>query len=402
MMSLNLGIPKGALISINDMVENCVKIQPGNEVLILAQVDGLYGGDNMVDAEAISWIQTLIHQRGANSSILWIDEPAKPHAWRVPPVVLAALDGCDVIINHSFDLVIEESREFRKYLWGREKNIKMVRNFATTAPLLCTNWAQTPYELVTEIRHQTAILFKPDLPWELSDENGTQLKGYIAPPPYVPNYRWNLAWDAERLEAGPYLPWPEWVHQPVTIYNTSGIFIFDCMLSWWSRYIGISPYFNKPIRLTINNCIITNIEGGDEAEALKRFLKSMEQHFGEGVYNFDALHTGVHPQANVSEQQCPNILHRRLIEHSHSSNIHFHIGAPLPPWIPPRPGSKPFTITYPYWMHCTGDIRKSTLKVGDTLVHDRGYLTLLDHPAVKAIAAKYPGRPGVEPAPRSF
>jgi len=28
---------------------------------------------------------------GAHASVLWIDEPAKPHAWRIPPVYMAAL-----------------------------------------------------------------------------------------------------------------------------------------------------------------------------------------------------------------------------------------------------------------------------------------------------------------------
>jgi hypothetical protein len=116
----------------------------------------------------------------------------------------------------------------------------------------------------------------------------------------------------------------------------------------------------------------------------------MVERLGDGVYNFNALHFGVHPQAFVGEHQCPNILYRRLIEHMHSSNIHVHIGAP-----PPTPA-------YPYWMHITGDIRTATFRVGDTLVHDRGHLTALDNPTVRAISAKYPGRPGVEPEPRSF
>ena len=153
------------------------------------------------------------------------------------------------------------------------------------------------------------------------------------------------------------------------------------MLSWWSRYIGISPYFSKPIRLTVENCRITKIEGDDEADALRRFLTSMRERLGDGVYDFNCLHFGVHPQANVSMHQCPNIIYHRLIDHSHSSNIHVHIGAP------------PTTSTYPYWMHCTGDIQTATFRVGDILVHDRGHLMALDHPAVRAIAAKISGRP---------
>ena len=54
-MGHQLGIPKAALISIGDMLDNCAKIKPGQEVLILAYIDGLYGGDNLVDEQAISW-----------------------------------------------------------------------------------------------------------------------------------------------------------------------------------------------------------------------------------------------------------------------------------------------------------------------------------------------------------
>jgi hypothetical protein len=386
-MSNSCGIPTGAAIAINDMLDHCAKIKPGQEILILAQLDGLYGGDNLCDWEAMSWIQTAVQLRGANASVLWIDELAKPHAWRFPPVVKAALEGSDLFINNSFDLTFEEIVEFKQYLWQHQK--LMVRNFATTAPLLCSAWAQTPQELVNEIRYQAALPIKEGLHWQLTDDNGTHLEGQVLPA-YHPEHPWFKAYSTRREESGFYRPWPEWVHPPIRLANTSGVFIFDCMLSWWSRYIGISPYFNKPIRLAVENNRITRIEGGDEAETLKRYLDTMRGRLGDGVYNFNALHFGVHPQAAVAPHQCPNILYRRVIEHSHSSNIHVHVGAPEA------------TAEYPYWMHITGDIRTATFKVGDTLIHDRGYLTFLSHPAVKAIAAKYPGRPGVEPAPRSY
>ncbi len=384
-MSKNLGIPKAAAIAINDMLDNCAKIKVGQEVLILAQIDGLYGGDNLVDQEAISWIQSAIHLKGATASILWIDEPARFNKWRIHPVVKAASAGCDILINHSFDLVGEEMLELRDLL--AELKLPMIRNFATTAPLLCTAWAQTPYELVSEIRYQASLAFKAGLAFQLIDDNGTHLEGKIALPKKAPG---NVSSYSERRhDSGYYLPWPEWVHPPVCLTNVSGVFIFDCMLSWWSRYIGISPYFHKPIRLTIKDCRITDIKGGEEAEALIQFLASMKEHLGDGIYDFDHLHFGVHPQAIVGAHQCPNTLYRRLIEHCHTSNIHVHIGGPM-------------IATYPYWIHCTGDIRTATFRVGDTLVHDRGYLTTLDNPAVIEIAKKYPDRPGLSPQPRSY
>ncbi len=379
-MTAHQGIPRSAVISISDMLEQCAGVKAGQEVLLLAQLDGLYGGDNLVDTTAISWIQQAVQHRGAKASILWIDEPAQPHAWRVPPVVKAALSACDVFINTSFDLVFEEMVELKQFLW--EKQIIMVRNFATTAPLLCSTWAQTPYELVSEIRYQAAVPIKEGLPWQLFDANGTHLEGTISPA-YHKDHPWFKKYTTRRSEAGTYRPWPEWVVPPIYLADTNGEFIFDIMLSWWARYIGISPYFDKPVRLTIEDNRIKKVEGGSEAEALRRFLAAMKDRVGDGVYNFDCLHFGIHPQAAVSEAQCPHILYRRLIEHSHSSNIHVHIGAPSA-----TPG-------YPYWMHCTGDIRTATFQIGDTVIHDRGRLMVLDHPEIRKIAEKYPGRPGV-------
>jgi len=382
-MTAMQGIPRGAAIAIDDLLDHCAQIQAGQEVLILAQIDGLYGGDNLVDEQAIAWIQAGVQSRGANASILWVDEPDKPHAWRVPPVLKAALTRCDVMINHSFDLVAEEIMEFRNLFSIKNPDFIMVRNFATTAPLLCTAWAQTPHELVSEIRHQASIPFKDGIPWQLTDDNGTHLEGTVGPSemPLFPSYA------TRRFEVGGYRPWPEWVFPPIHIMDTSGVVVFDCMLSWWSRYIGISPYFEKPIRLTVEHCRIKEIEGGKEATALKKFLKEMVTYLGEGVYDFTGIHCGVHPQAVVGAHQCPSLLYRRVIDHSHACNIHFHIGAPPP------------TKNYPYWLHCTGDIRTATWRVGDTLLHDRGRLTVLNHPEVLSVAEKYPGRPGVEPEP---
>lgn len=344
------------------------------------------GGDNLVDQETIAWIQAAVQLRGAHASVLWIDEPPKAHAWRLSPMVKAAIQACDVLINHSFDLVVEENTEFRDLCFAK-KDFVMARNFATTAPLLCTAWAQTPHELVTEIRHQVSLNYKEGLAWQMTADNGTSLEGIITSP--TTEHSWAHSYTSRREEASPYRPWPEWVHPPIRIADTNGIFVFDCMLSWWSRYIGISPYFEEPIRLTIKDNTMTKIEGGKEADALSRFLASMRERLGEHVYDFSYMHSGVHPQARVASHQCPSILYRRVIEHSHSSNIHMHIGGPPP------------TDQYPYWMHITGDIRTATFRVGDNLVHDRGHLTALDDPKILEIAAKYPGRPGLSPEPRS-
>lgn len=381
-MSNQLGIPKRAVTAISDMLDNCAKVQPGMEVLILAYTDGLYGGDNYCDEQAVNWIQAVAQAKGTNASVLWVDEPGELHKWRIPPVVKEAMRGADVMINFPMDLVTEEIAEFRAYI--EEVQVRMVRNFAVTSTLLCTDWALTPHEFTRKIRYHSSEPFKHLAPFVLTDDNGTHLEGKILDPvqrPGIPGMPYNSIRDA----CGHYLPWPEWVHPPINLQDVNGEFVFSAMLSWWTRYIGIPPTWTNPIRITVKDSRMVDFKGGYEAEALKGFLKMMAEKAGDGIWKFDTIHFGIHPNAVVPEYQCPNILHKRIIDHSHTSNIHVHIG------------SQPSGPKYPYYPHITGDIRTATWKVGDSLVYDKGHLTVLDSPEVRAEAAKYPGLPTLPP-----
>jgi hypothetical protein len=372
--------PPAAAIAIADLLDECARIAAGQEVLIVAYTDGLSGGDNLVDEEAIEWIRAGVRDRGAHATILWADEQVIPHEWRFPPVIKSAMAASDVMINNTLDLSFEDLIEFKRFIWDEKK--LMVRNFATTSSLLCTAWAQTPQRLVSEIRYQAAAMIEAGAHFLLTDPNGTHLEGTVLPA-YHPDHPWFTTYAVRREEAGYYRPWPEWMHPPINVSGATGVFVFDRMLSWWSRYLGISPFFDKPIRLAVENNRILAIEGGEEAGALRRFLAFLERRTGNRADNFDALHFGVHPNASVSEEDCPSILYRRLIEHAHTSNIHVHIGGPE------------LTQDYPYWAHITGDVRHATFKIGNAVIHQDGHLTVLGHPAVKKIAAEYPRRPGL-------
>ena len=344
-------------------------------------MDGLYGGDNLVDRDAVHWIQRAVEAHGAKPNVIWIDEPAVAHHWVFPEAMRKALDESDMMVYHSFDLTTEEILDFERYATATGRTA--VRNFASTATLLCTDWALTPYELVSEIRFQAAKAIQAGVgrKFQITEENGTHLEGTILPARSgsPPTY-------AQRRGKGA-ISFPEWVHPPISLGDTSGVYVFDCMLGWWARYIGISPYFSKPIRLAVEKNRIVRIEGGSEAESLRRFLEEMRARLGDGVYGFDTLHIGVHPHAEVQPHQCPSLLYRRLIEHAHSRNLHVHIGG--------RRLRNQVTKEYPYWMHCTADIRSATFRIGDTLIQDKGRLTVLDSPEIREFAARYPGRPGV-------
>ena len=293
--------------------------------------------------------------------------------------------GCDVFINNSFTYVTEENRPLRDYF--SELGIRYVRNFATTAALLETDWAQTPSAIVDEIRHRSAEMIEVGAPFVLSDPLGTHIEGSIAPP----QHRWFPTYATRREEGGGYHPWPEWVFPPINLSNVNGVVVFDRMLSWWSRYIGIPAFFSQPVRIEVKDSLMTRIDGGEEAEAIKRFITFMEREKGiSRRYEFNTLHSGVHPHAHVTVEECPNVNYRRLIEHAHTSNIHMHLGA--------EHGEKK---AYPYWLHITGDIRHPTWRVGNKLVHQDGYMTALSSQEVLAVAARYPDAPPLPRPPHS-
>src|SRR5206468_7744732 len=50
-------IPERAAIAVADMLDNCARIQRDQHVLILSAIDGLHGGRNLVDEQAVNWIQ---------------------------------------------------------------------------------------------------------------------------------------------------------------------------------------------------------------------------------------------------------------------------------------------------------------------------------------------------------
>ena len=76
----------------------------------------------------------------------------------MPPVLKAAVAGADMLISHAFDLPFEELYELRDVM-AQHKAV-FVRNMATTAPLLDSDWAATPYELVSELRIRTAAVIQ--------------------------------------------------------------------------------------------------------------------------------------------------------------------------------------------------------------------------------------------------
>ena len=382
-------MPPQAAIAVNDLLDNCAQIQAGQHVLILAATDGLYGGWNIVDEQAISWIQAAVQQRGAHPSVLWVDMPVRrtviwpdiptrSTVWRVPPVVKNALKGADVLISHILDLSTEEElKEWPELL--RDTGLPMIRNMATTAPLLTSAWARTPHELVCELRYRTAELIVPGERWLFTHPNGTHLEGTVGPP--VQGGGQYAQWRSD----GFYRPFPEGIYPAVNPPDTEGMLVFDRLMPVWARHIGIPPEFSRPVHITVEKNHMVKFEGGPEASKLRGFFAELAKQLGEeDAYEIRAPHGGIHPCALLTPWQCPDEDYRQFIASFHPSSVHMHLGQGR------------HHADFPYSLHPSPELRGCTLTIGGKVVHDNGRLGVLDHPSVQAIAAKYPDRPGLD------
>jgi hypothetical protein len=371
-------VSQRAALAIADLLDKCAQVQPGQHVVLLAALDGLCGGRNIVDEQAISWIQAGVQQRGAYATVIWADVPLHPDVywnrtsdalpvWHLPPVVEGAIKCADIVIGHLVDLWTEgEVVGVLDVL--RERNVPYVFNMATTAPLLASAFCLTPWELAAEIRVQAAKFAPAGSRWVVTHANGTHLEGTIV-----------RGGDNTVVR---HTKFPEGVFPILVSKGVEGELIYESTGPHWARHIGMPREFSEPVRITIEQGRMKEIRGGVEAETLREFFKALSKHLGDDAYTIRGLHGGCHPHAQVSERECPDAGYRAFISHHNASNVHVHLG------------DNKDHPNYPFTLHISAELPGATLKVEDHVIFDAGRMPAFDHPEVQKIVARYPDRPG--------
>jgi len=372
-------IPQRAAIAVADMLDNCVQVQPGQHIVLLGALDGLHGGRNLVDEQAINWIAAGVQQRRAHPTIIWADMPLHPDAywsrtsddvpaWDLPPVVKSALASADVVIGQVADLW-QEGESIKMFDMLRERRVPYVFNLATTAPLLASAFCLTPWELAAEIRVQAAKVVPAGASWTITHPNGTHVRGTVLR-------------GAENTRVR-HTKYPEGVFPSLASDDVEGDLLFDSTGPHWARHIGLPHSFSAPVRITIEQGKMKDIRGG-EAETLRDFYKALSRHLGGNAYAVRGFHGGCHPHASVSERECPDGSYRAFIEHHNATNVHLHLG------------DSQKNRDYPFNVHISAELPGATVKIGEHIVYENGRMPAFDHPEVQKIVARYPNRPGTD------
>lgn len=349
----NLALMEGA--------RNCIRgycaIQPDEQVLLWTDRSG------KVDSVVIDSLAEAVQETGASLSILNTRPPVFRHGEKLSAVEEAAITNANVVI-HVFELENAASVDnvgIYRCMW--EHDVRFTSVIATTPELLASDWARFPAELHYVMWIKSARLLC-ETQGHLTDDLGTDLKMKFFPWPKGDPFRssWVKVEQATvRRPPGTWEFFPVGT-VPVCPKHVEGTLVFEFLE-------GFAGYLSEPIRLTIEDHRVTKIAGGTEAQWLTKLM---------GRYpNADYLCEfawGINPRAPLaaalSVKAPDTLLFRR------AGTYHAGIGL----W----PG-----MGVPSLLHWDGGGLEPTFRLGRQTVIDKGYLTLLDDPEVRAVAAKY-------------
>jgi hypothetical protein len=158
---------------------NCVidvgGVQEGKRVLILNLVDHLFWP---TDELVVQVLASVAQQAGAEVDVLWTmggrSGMDKGYWDAVPPITLGAIQAADIVISNT-KRIMRPQKAVREAMFQR--GVVWVRNMATTAQQLSSEWARFPLDLSDEIGKRVGDRLDQGTSWRVTHPNGTDISG---------------------------------------------------------------------------------------------------------------------------------------------------------------------------------------------------------------------------------
>lgn len=340
---------------------NCVRgycaIQADEQVLLWLDRTG------KVDSSVVEAIQAAVDEVGAPLTVLQSKAPIFRFGEKLSAVEEAAITNANVLV-HVFDLenaASVDNADIYRCMW--EHDLRITSVIATSPEIMSSDWALYPPELHYVIWTKSARLLH-ETEGHLTDELGTDLRMKFFPWPEGDPFASSWA----QVKGGKvHRPAGTWEFFPggtiaVCPREVEGTLVFELLE-------GHAGYVSEPIRITIENHRVTSIEGGEEA----RWLRDQVERHNNGNY-FSEFAWGVNPRAPLAaglKSKAPDtLLFRRAGSYHCAVGLWPGMGVPSP-------------------FHWDGGGLRATFTLGKTTVIDKGYLTLLDDPEVREVAARH-------------
>lgn len=351
-----------------NLLLNYAMIRPDEEVVILNEVDpGVE--EAVVDAEL-----TVLHSAGIKAHSLWT--PLMRNSWweDLSPVVRGAIAAADVVVQNM--VVIGKTHMLDLML---EKKVRRIRNYATRVDLMSSDWARFPIELQDMLEMKMNTRLREATSFRVTTPDGTDIAGEVAP---------RLAsWRKDtKRSGGMNVTFPPGVFRSSECENSNGVIMVNGTYPWGARRVGLpETRFAEPVRLTIEDNYVVNVEGGDSGDRYRRLLEEQAETLGRQAYKLDSYHSGSSPRAFAPFPAYEDPVRFDHLMHGHEGWFHFHVGS--------LSDKKPETTQRVEHVNATLHTQPTVYLDGNA-VWENGRLNIWEDLEILEIAAKY-GNPEV-------
>jgi hypothetical protein len=339
------------------------KISPEEEVVILSEVDAGVE-EAVVDAEL-----TVLHGAGVKAHSLWT--PLMRDSWwqDLSPVVRGAIAAADVVVQNM--VVIGKTHMLDLML---EKKVRRIRNYATRVDLMSSDWARFPIELQDILELRVNTLLQEARSFRVVTPDGTDIAGEVAP-----RLR---AWRTDvKRSGGMNVTFPPGVFRSSETEHANGVIMVNGTYPWGARRVGLpESRFTEPVRLTIEDNYVVNVEGGDSAARYRRLLEQQAEMLGRQAYKLDSYHSGTSPRAFAPFPAYEDPVRFDHLLHGHEGWFHFHVGS----LSDKNPGSSQRVEHVNATLHT-----QPTVYLDGEIVWSSGRLAIWEDPEILEVAAKY-------------
>ena len=350
-------------IRIMEMMEgarNCVRgianIQKDENVLLLVDTSGfahplviesLAAACQEVGAEVVSAMCREFEPR--------FEEPAK--------IIQQALLASDVVLFVSSHEAIIHSR------WGRiailEYGSRLVPVLANTPEIMASEWARFPPDIYYAIAKWVYKRIVKSKTMRVTSAGGTDISCGLSP-----GHMMGFPQGIDGVPAPPtpklgqFTMFPPGVFGIMPRHPSNGLIVYDALL-------GFKGLCKQPVKVTIEDGWVANIEGGEEAKWFEELINEKKKEGISTADSFQEVMWGLNPKASI--ERGLEITHLREGELTRrAGTLHFGIGV----------GSRGF--------HWDGILIKPfTVYADNEVIIENGRLKALDDPEIREIARKF-------------
>jgi len=278
---------KGAM----KLVEVCAGVKKGENVLIVTDTKTVRIAEVLAAAA---------YNKGAEATIM-VMTPRKVHSEEPPKTVAAAMKEADVI----FSPTTYSISRTRATVEALKSGARMITMPDYTEDMLIEGGIEADFMALKELAERIVKVYFGET-IKVTGPAGTNLTAVIKG--RKPNMETGIC-----HKPGDFGPPPDVeVNVPPVEGTAEGILIVDAAASG----MGL---VNEPVRVIIKGGFITSIEGGEEAEKLRKMLEAARD---PNVYNIAEVGLGLNPKARV--------IGRLLEDEGALGTAHIGVGSSLP------------------------------------------------------------------------